>query len=90
MAKVTNTTPIPTEHTFEVSLTDQEIKRNTEIAARLYMHRREIASLLGLGRFDNSLDEMLALVFAMDPKDPLDEVDEVDDGFLFMVEASRL
>jgi hypothetical protein len=89
MAKVTNTTPIPVEQTFEVTLTNEEIKKHTEIASRLYMHRREIRSLLGLSAFDNSLDETLSLLLALNPEDPLDDIDGIDDEFLFMFTEAR-
>jgi hypothetical protein len=89
MAKVQNVTPIPSEQTFEVTLTNEEVKNHTEIASRLYMHRRELSQLLGLSTFDKKLDETLSLLLALSPEDPLDSLDDVDDEFLFLFTEAR-
>ena len=78
MAKVTNTTPVPTTQSFEVSLNNAEIRELTDTAARILTHRHRLNEVLGLSRFDKSLEKLAAFALAFDPNDPLDEIDEED------------
>lgn len=86
MASVKNITPVPTERTFEVTLTDQEIKDITEVATRLHSHRSLVSRNAGIPRL--RFENVLGLLFALNPEDPLDHV-ETDDIFLLKTQAMR-